>query len=239
MNGEVLDERSMISLAPSESVVLAARAPNRWTSIFVPRDAFVSGVIGWDETAMATATGRSSVLPVDPTALDRVRCLALRLMRTAETVPRLLTYPAAARAADEELTAALFQTLGRIRRPRAGSAGRPSIPRRQLIARALEAAEADRGKSVYVRDLCRAAGVSERTLRNAFNEHFGFGPIHYLRVRRLHQWRAALRAADPRRDTVTGVGVRLGIWDFARLAQRYKALFGETPAQTLRACSLE
>ena len=78
-----------------------------------------------------------------------------------------------------------------------------------------------------------AAGVSERTLRNAFNEYFGVGPSRYLQLRRLRAVRRALRAADPEQESVTGVLVRHGEWEFSRFARRYRQLFGELPSETL------
>jgi len=70
-------------------------------------------------------------------------------------------------------------------------------------------------------------------LRSVFNETYGIGPIRYLRHRRLHQVRAALRAADPARRTVASIAADFGFWEFGRFAQEYKALFGELPSHTL------
>jgi AraC-like DNA-binding protein len=54
-----------------------------------------------------------------------------------------------------------------------------------------------RGVPLFVNDVCRAAGVSERTLRNVFHEYVGVGPMRLLKVRQLHETRSALLAADP------------------------------------------
>ena len=77
-------------------------------------------------------------------------------------------------------------------------------------------------------------GVSERTLRTAFEEYFGVGPTKYLKIRTLHEARKALRAADPFATSVTDIAVRFGIWEFGRFSHDYKTLFGELPSQTLR-----
>ena len=55
-------------------------------------------------------------------------------------------------------------------------------------------------EQVYAEDLCRAAGVSERTLRNVFYEHFGIAPHRYLMIARLNRVRAAIREAAPGDD---------------------------------------
>jgi AraC family ethanolamine operon transcriptional activator len=89
-------------------------------------------------------------------------------------------------------------------------------------------------RSVLVTDLAENAGVSERTLRTAFNEHFATSPARYLWTRRLHAINRALRAADPAEQSVTGLLVRHGEWQFGRFAMRYRRLFGELPSETLK-----
>jgi AraC family ethanolamine operon transcriptional activator len=112
--------------------------------------------------------------------------------------------------------------------------GRPHLSRERVIARALELIRAHDGQPLFTSDLCRAAGVSERTLRNTFNEYFGVGPIRLLKMRQLREIRAALLAADAAHETVASIAGRFGVWDFSLFARNYKRLFGESPSQTLR-----
>jgi AraC family transcriptional regulator, ethanolamine operon transcriptional activator len=79
--------------------------------------------------------------------------------------------------------------------------------------------------------------VSERTLRNIFQEYFGVGPVRFLKVRQLRSIREALLAADPTRQTVTRIVMRFGISDFSLFSYNYKALFGESPSCSLRRAS--
>ena len=44
------------------------------------------------------------------------------------------------------------------------------------------------GEYLLVEQLATAAGVSERTLRTAFQEYFGVGPVRYLKLRTLHEF---------------------------------------------------
>ncbi|MEA3412767.1 MAG: helix-turn-helix domain-containing protein [Pseudomonadota bacterium] len=112
--------------------------------------------------------------------------------------------------------------------------GRPRVSRPTIIRRSRDLLEARAGERVSVRELTSAAGVSERTLRTAFNDYFGVGPAHYLQLRQLHQVHRALRAAGPGSRSVTDVLVRHGVWEFGHFASRYHRLFGETPSKTLR-----
>ena len=84
----------------------------------------------------------------------------------------------------------------------------------------------------HVADLCTATGVSERTLRNAFNAAFGMGPIRYLRVRRLNQVRRLLEHPDDDINSVTEAAMRFAFFDLGRFARDYQRLFGEKPSET-------
>jgi AraC family ethanolamine operon transcriptional activator len=58
---------------------------------------------------------------------------------------------------------------------------------------------------VSVQELATAVQVSDRTLRAAFNAHFGVGPARYLQLRRLHAIYRALREAEPDETSVSRV----------------------------------
>ena len=98
----------------------------------------------------------------------------------------------------------------------------------------MELLDQQAGNVVSVRDLAAAACVSERTLRSAFNEYFGVGPVHYLQLQHLHRVHRALKAADPEEVSVSQILVEQGEWAFGRFASRYRRLFGELPSETLR-----
>jgi AraC-like DNA-binding protein len=87
---------------------------------------------------------------------------------------------------------------------------------------------------VYVLDLCAATGVSERTLRDAFLNQCGMGPMRYLKLRRLHQVRRSLYGVAPGATSVKAAALENGFWDLGRFAVDYRAMFGESPSETLR-----
>ena len=76
--------------------------------------------------------------------------------------------------------------------------------------------------------------MSERTLRNVFNQYLGMSPHRYLMIRRLHAMRDAIRHAGPE-DTITSICARFGVWDFGRFASLYRQFFGTFPAHSLKA----
>ena len=87
---------------------------------------------------------------------------------------------------------------------------------------------------IYVTDLCRAAGVSERALEYAFKEVMGLTPVAYLIRLRLHRARQALLAGTHGSTTVSAVALDWGFWHFGDFSRAYKGCFGDLPSDTLR-----
>jgi AraC family ethanolamine operon transcriptional activator len=108
------------------------------------------------------------------------------------------------------------------------------LPLRRLgVDKALDYIRTGDPAKVKVADLCRIAGVSERSLEYGFREAVGLTPLRYIRHQRLHAARRALLAADAGEGSVTGIAHRLGFLELGRFATHYRRLFDELPSQTL------
>lgn len=90
------------------------------------------------------------------------------------------------------------------------------------------------GRAVAIPELCQALSVSRRTLNRAFEEGLGVGPRTYLRLRALSAARKALVAGREAGASVTQVALEHGFWELGRFSVTYRAMFGESPSQTLR-----
>jgi AraC-like DNA-binding protein len=85
-----------------------------------------------------------------------------------------------------------------------------------------------------VAELCQRLRTSRRTLQDSFRQVADTTPVHYLRSVRLNAVRRRListRAADL---GVAQAAADRGFGHLSHFAERYKALFGELPSQTLR-----
>jgi len=100
--------------------------------------------------------------------------------------------------------------------------------------RFVEFLRANPDRPIFLAEICAAIGVAERTLRASCEEQLGMGPIRYLTLRRMHLARRALQHADPLESTVTRVATDHGFWELGRFSVAYRALFGESPSETLR-----
>src|SRR5262249_61958451 len=74
-----------------------------------------------------------------------------------------------------------------------------------VMQRFRQAVEQHSGEPLYILQLCKAIGVSERALRMCCQEYLGASPKRYLLLRRMHQARRALREAAA--DTTTGAAI--------------------------------
>ena len=106
--------------------------------------------------------------------------------------------------------------------------------RQAALARAEAFIEQHARDGIRVGDICRAAGVSERTLQYAFVDRFGIGPKEFLNAFRLLSVRRELRMLDPRTANVSDVANAWGFWHMGQFAADYQERYEELPSQTLR-----
>jgi AraC family ethanolamine operon transcriptional activator len=105
---------------------------------------------------------------------------------------------------------------------------------RQLgLQRALEYLRDDHSSNVSLPELCRIAGVSERSLQYAFREAFGLTPLELMTRRRLHAARQELVTSERTGTSVTHVAMKFGFLELGRFASIYQRAFGELPSETL------
>jgi AraC family ethanolamine operon transcriptional activator len=111
--------------------------------------------------------------------------------------------------------------------------GARTSARSRIVRRAEDFFRSHVSEGVSVMQLSSVAGVSERSLRNAFYDVYTTSPKRYLKLWQLHQVRHALRSGPNGAATVTDVATCHGFYELGRFAGAYKSLFGETPSETL------
>ena len=148
----------------------------------------------------------------------------------ANDAPMVLTHPEVAHCLEQAIIETMVDCLsgGRIDEEKAAVRQHAAIMRRFHLV-----IEKHVDEPIYVPELCRAIGASQRTLRVCCQEHLGMGPKRFLLLRRMNMVRRALQESTPMTSTITEIATRYGFWQFGRLAAEYKALFGETPSATL------
>jgi len=188
--------------------------------------------------ASQVITGREFIAPhltqfvsPPPAFLARLSSLHEAAGHLTKTAPDILAHPEVARALEQGLVQAMVSCLsGGETAESSGAHHRHTVIMRRLE----EVLEANPDRTLYVAELCGAAGASGRTLRLCCQEHLGMSPARYLWLRRMHLARRALRMADPAAASVTEVATSYGFWELGRFSVAYRSLFGESPSASLR-----
>jgi AraC family ethanolamine operon transcriptional activator len=231
IDGQALAANEFILIRRDRPFTCSAADIARWSGVTIPlafrdheqfRDA-----AEWSDARLSETRVRTD------TAARRQVGLLIALLCSGNDAINIFD-PAAVAAAEEEILIAVSQLL------RASDCmvepnrlGRPPADRERILGRCLEHIRENAGQPVFVSELCRAAGVSERTLCNVFYEFFGVGPLRFLKARQLQEVRAALLAPFSAGQAIAHIAAHLGVWDFHTFSRHYRALYGETPAQTL------
>ncbi len=96
-----------------------------------------------------------------------------------------------------------------------------------------ELIEAEPDRAWRIAELASGAGVSVRSLQEAFRRERGVSPLEHLRRTRLELAHQELLRGDPSETTVTEVAGRWGFFHLGRFSQAYRARYQELPSQTL------
>lgn len=184
-----------------------------------------------DLFGLIRAACRQHVFPAPRAAVTRLGAALGELLEAARLRPEALQHSQVVRAIESDVLDLFLRSLPSPDpiRPRLGRA-----MRQRGLTKAIEYLRSADPAAVSVADLCGAACVTERTLQYAFHETFGVSPLRFLQLQRFHAARRHLLAADARTATVKGIALGHGFYQMGRFAIRYKALFGESPSESLQ-----
>jgi AraC family ethanolamine operon transcriptional activator len=178
-----------------------------------------------DQAARLGADWLLRVLPGTPTFQERA-CAMEGLF--GALLSNAITSPSAKHRLQECALHIAFDGLATDAR----SAPVASYATRRRVARAAEEVLRERlDDPPSISELCHALNVPERTVNAAFHEGFGIAPKAYLKALRLSAAHRRLRCGE---GSVTEVATDLGFFHFGRFSGEYRAMFGETPSETLR-----
>jgi AraC-like DNA-binding protein len=165
-----------------------------------------------------------------PAALTRFLDLHAAAGLLAENAPEIIARPEAGRGLEQALIAAMADCLAATDEV---SSQVPNSRHGRIMRRFYAILEANSDRAMHAPEMCKAVGVSNRTLTTCCHEALGMTPHRYLRLRQLHLAHRALVLADPAMTTVTRIATEFGFWDLGRFAVVYRAVFGERPSATL------
>ena len=231
-NGHRLGESSLMINQTGNEFCIANDSSRPWFSVYVPYET-LAGASADATTPVPLMHGFVQV------PLPRIQRFRSVIGQFNEAVQRAAAdfESAAAQLATEQKLVPEIRDLLAVPHQVEPTLGRHTVPRGQIIRRSMDFVDQHEGEYLSVEQLAAAAGVSERTLRDAFQQYVGVAPVRYLNRRTLHQVRRALKAADPSMATVTEIAMQFGVWQLGRFARDYRYLFGELPSETLHQLS--
>jgi len=235
VNGVLMRRELILAVEPETEVVFVTETGHENITLLLPpadlrahlRDRRREGDFRFPRGA--------ETLQADAAMVRRLFEWGKRLVDTAARRPALFNDREDQRAAAQvEMVETLLATLATTRDFEATGADHVHQSQILVVKASEDFALSHVDDRIYVTDLCRAAGVSERALEYAFKEVMGLTPMAYLVRLRLHRVRQALLAGTQGSTTVSAVALDWGFWHFGDFSRAYKECFGELPSDTLR-----
>jgi AraC-like DNA-binding protein len=230
-NGVELQLGDIVLHSPGERGHLWIRGASHWGLISLPSAQLAYYCKTLTELVL-TEQPVARILRPQPSTAVQLRRLHSRACTIAEKKPELFARGEAARAVEQDFIQALVDCLSTAVGDR-----RPVVRQVEIMGRFENMLRGDFEKQPSTFEICAATGVPERTLRKCCVKFLGLSPSRYILLRRLNLVRARLQRADPATATVAEVAFRYHFSELGRFAADYRALFGETPSETLKKAS--
>ena len=165
-NGRQCDELSlMVDERGADFCLATAAAPRSWCGLYIPNH-----VLGDASGDVTTAVGsKRGFFQVRRQRIMRFRSVVGQLEAMAREEPLVLESAVGQRAAEQKLLLEVRNLLA-APNPTELTHGRHAVPPSQIIRLAMDFVERHDRECLSVEQLATAAGVSERTLRDAFLE---------------------------------------------------------------------
>ncbi|MCE7877870.1 MAG: AraC family transcriptional regulator [Betaproteobacteria bacterium PRO3] len=190
--------------------------------------ASVDAVVDEVEARMPTLLGRAAIQSraIDLRESDRV---ALEAAVAELSAPPAAASPASRHALGEARSIALLAEI--LLRGKGVAQATPLGAARCAVLEGW--IDAHLHEPLTIGDLCRVAGVGERSLQLTFASLRGVSPMRYVAERRLAAARRLLVRLEPGTD-VTSVATAVGLPHLGRFAAMYRRAYGESPSRTLK-----
>jgi len=160
-NGRRIDESSLMVVGRGDEFSIAADLSRRWCSLYVPNEALTDG------DATTSVWSMHGLVQLPPHRVERFRPVVDGLGAAVERTPTAFKSATAQTATHHKLVREI-RNLFAAPLEVEPTHGRHVVPRRQIIRMSMDFVDQHDGEYVSVEQLATAAGVSERTLREAF-----------------------------------------------------------------------
>ena len=230
LNGREMSPDTLIRFSEEASAVSRTSGPACLASMSLPIETMETMEIGCGN-GDCDPRRDSVVITPSADAMTRLQKLHAAAGHLSEHAPEVLASPEATSSLERALTDALADCLNNPATQEPASRNRSHDA---TVKRFYEMLRANPDDVLHIPEICKAIGVSARTLNTCCNDILGMSPYHYLKLRQMNLARGALTRAHPAASSVTQIATDHGFWDLGRFATSYRAMFGERPSDTLR-----
>jgi AraC family ethanolamine operon transcriptional activator len=205
--------------------------PTSFATLVLPSDA-VETLLEPTAESKLLQPGGFALVQVPPSTWDRAKRIITAARAMASTMPDVFETEQPRFALRDALLKAAHDLVSpkpdvKMCMPRSTQA------RRRIVLRADDYIRTHLDRPIYSEELCNVLAVSASTLADAFQAAFGISPHRYLKLRRMSMVRAALHSYEGRVPLIKSVALGHGFWHLGQFAHDYRAIFGETPSDTL------
>jgi AraC-like DNA-binding protein len=237
-NGQLMGAADLLLYSGQAEYERYSSAEHNGMNFRIPMDEVLSALaLRAPGAKVLPALGQTLVAIDCAQSVQRIRAVAAPLLQwtKGEALPPLSAESVSARLSDVLIGAVLEPWL----RTDGARPERPYYQRLPILRRAEEYMRAHLDQPLMLHDICGAARASERSVEYAFQESYGVGVKHYLRLLRLAHVHRELRRSWASGALVRELAARYGFWHLGHFAAAYRKVYGETPRQTMRARATE
>ncbi|NJM54724.1 MAG: helix-turn-helix domain-containing protein [Verrucomicrobiae bacterium] len=232
-NGQQIQNPSLLACGPGTTYVRTGSDPEVCALMYKEAEFLAAAAVWSGRSPEDWRRHRAELIRVDQ-GRDGFLARLQSVLKDMERHPEVFESPQAQSLLSESLTTS-YLAAAEI----AGLAGtkpaRSLLSKSRTVRKCREYLNDHLPGKVTKLELCQAAGVSARSLQDAFHSICGLAPSEFLKSRRLHEARRLLREGDPESTSVKRCALEAGFWEFGRFAVEYRQHFGESPSETLRA----
>jgi AraC family ethanolamine operon transcriptional activator len=231
-NGATIDKNAFLVLDPNAPFSLSSDGAHDWCSVSVPKALFKDcELLSLNVLGVHDGPSQSWVTAPQPELAHKFQNLVGHVLTASSDVDNF-AQSAAGRRAQTELAKVCRRIYAGNRNDNA--VGNQKFERNQIIRQAKDYINTAGYADANIADMAQVIGVSERTLRNVFNDFFSTGPKKFLELSLIRAVHQQLHRTDSDEKSVTDILLDHQIFEFGRFAGRYRQIYGERPSETLR-----
>ncbi len=234
-NGYDIDSKSFMFYRKNSEYMATTNGPCKWTYITFKTDYLEESLLEPLQVQLDKKRSISSYLQKikEQVYLDTFYGIVNEITELADSNPLIFQNREIIKGMEWSLLDSQMLVLSNTLNSSAKNTDRGKKSHESIIRQSIDFLKSNSYEPIHVLDLCWALNVGLRTLYYAFREFYGISPIRYLRLLRYAKARRDLINADPERTTVTDIAAKWRFWHFGRFSVEYKAIYGESPSDTL------